>query len=85
MAAVGGEEKEKRNDGKRKEAVVNDIFKFSSSLCLWRIKDLSRAFTVALIPASDSRTPHTVQANSIMVPSLAEQNLIVRVGDEQLS
>lgn len=84
MAAVGGEEKKTKDDGKRKEAGVNDILKFSLSLCLWRIKDLSRAFTAALIPASDSRAPHTVQANSIMVPSLAEQNLIVRVGDERL-
>lgn len=84
MAAVGGEEKVERDDGKRKEVGVNNILKFSSSLCLRRIKGLSRAFTAALIPASDRRTPHTVQANSIMVPSLAEQNLIVRVRDEQL-
>lgn len=53
MAAVGGEEKVERDDGKRKEVGVNNISKFSSSLCLRRIKDLSRAFTVALIPASD--------------------------------
>lgn len=81
MAAVGGEERKKRDDGRRKEAGVSDSFTFFVS---GGIKDLSRAFTAALIPASDSQTPHTVQANSIMVPSLAEQKLIGRVGDEQL-
>lgn len=81
MAAVGGEEKKKKDDGKRNEAGASDIFKVFVS---GGIKDLSRAFTTALIPASARRTPHTVQANSIMVPSLAEQKLTVRVGDEQL-
>lgn len=49
------------------------------------VESFHRGVNNGTFPASDGRTPHTERANSIMAPSVAEQNLIVKVGDERLS